>query len=229
MKQIYLIVLLISSALFSFGQSIRPFKAFDIGGGVNVNTLNGDTETTTPSQSYSIHLAYNPDLYINFIAEFQTGQFKGGSVQNPTSRKFSSAFNSFSLRGQYQVGRLLFESDSRIINSFRNFYAGAGIGVVDIDIKPEDIRRSSVNYPEFYTGGVNQSLSLFLPLRMGYEIKLKNKFKETLAKVDLAYQYNVGLSDDLDGFRSGEFNDNFSQIVLGIKICSFMRQWNHSY
>jgi len=78
--------------------------------------------------------------------------------------------------------------------------------------------RYSVLIPEFYTPGEDNSNEILIPARIGYEFKVYNKYNEPSFKIDLAYQYNFILGDELDGFKAGKANDAYTQISLGIKF-----------
>lgn len=228
LKKILLIPFLILKFNFSFSQAIRPFKLFDIGTGVNLNKVAGDAETYTNTTSFNFNLTYNANPYLNLVTDLQFGKLAGGdSVATLTGRQFQNSFKSIAFRSQFQLGLLLKGKDDILINSLRNFYVGAGVGAIDNNI--DKINRTSKKLPGFTTNGINRSLEVYFPLRVGYDYKVKNAFKETLFKLDFGYQYNLGIGDNIDGFETGRLKDNFSQFFLGVKICAFGNYWAHSY
>jgi len=210
------------------GQAIRPFKLVDIGTGVSLNTFSGDAETYTRTRSYSFNVNYNPDPFLNLISELQVGKLAGGSAEETlTGREFQNSFKALNLRAQWQLGLLMAADRDPLKRFLQNVYAGAGIGVIASNIK--QINRESKMLPGYVTYGVNNSTDLYLPLRVGYDWKVKNSLRETLFKIDFGYQYNVGLGDNMDGFTAGRLKDNFSQFFAGVKVCAFGRTWAHAY
>jgi hypothetical protein len=97
----------------------------------------------------------------------------------------------------------------------KNLYASTGIGFV---VNNVTANRYSYKIPDFYTPGDDHSTEIFIPVRFGYEFKMFNDLGEPSVKIDLAYQYNFIMGDDLDGFIAGKSNDAYSEYVLGIKF-----------
>jgi len=211
-----------------FSQAIRPFKLFDIGTGINLNKVAGDAETYTNTTSFNLNLTYNVNPYLNVVTDLQFGKLAGGdSVATLTGRQFQNSFKSIAFRSQFQLGLLVRGSEDVFINSLRSVYAGVGVGAIDNNI--DKINRDSKMLPGFTTSGIERSLEVYFPIRIGYDYKVKNVFQETLFKIDFGYQYNVGIGDNMDGFDTGRLKDNFAQFFLGLKICAFGSQWAHSY
>jgi hypothetical protein len=114
-----------------------------------------------------------------------------------------------------QAGELMDYSDSPFANGLKNLYISSGLGYVVNNLKTN---RYSLKIPDFYTPGEDHSNEIFIPARIGYEFKLYNKYDEPSVRIDLAYQYNFVMGDDLDGFTAGKQKDAFSQISLGVKF-----------
>ena len=222
------LILLMSLPCFAYSQAIRPFKLIDIGTGVSFNRVAGDAETYTNTTSYNLSVNYNPDPYLNFITEFSLGELAGGDEKNTLSgRQFQNAFKSIAFRGQIQLGYLTTGRQNETLRAMRDLYVGAGVGLIANDIK--SINRQSILVPEYVTTGANNSTEVFFPLRVGYELKIKNSFKDTFCKLDFGYQYNLGLGDNIDGFQAGKLKDNFAQLFVGLKLCAFGRTWGYTY
>jgi hypothetical protein len=221
------LILLMSLPCFAYSQAIRPFKLIDIGTGVSFNRVAGDAETYTNTTSYNLSVNYNPDPYLNFITEFSLGELAGGSVETISERQFQNAFKSIAFRGQVQLGYLTTGRQNETLRSLRDLYIGAGIGVIANDIKK--INRTSVQASGYTTNGVDNSTEIYFPFRIGYELKIKNSFKDTFCKLDFGYQYNLGMGDNIDGFQAGKLNDNFAQLFVGLKVCAFGRTWGYTY
>ncbi|WP_207426591.1 outer membrane beta-barrel protein [Pedobacter sp. SYSU D00535] len=224
MKKNFTLLLLFLSAAIANAQAIRPFSAIDLGAGLSMNTATGDAETFRRTQSFHLNLSYNIDPYLNAIAEVQSGSLAGGdSLRTITGRQFLNRFNALNLRGQLQLGMFLPYSKDPITNLAKNIYTGVGIGMIMNNIT--DVNRRSSAHPDFFSGGVNRSMNVFVPVRLGYEFKIQDAYRETRMKIDLAYTHNFVLGDEVDGFTVGRYKDAISQLTLGFKACLFGKRW----
>jgi hypothetical protein len=92
----------------------------------------------------------------------------------------------------------------------------AGIGYVINHIFP--ISRYSVQIPGFYTAGQNNSQEPFIPLRIGYDFKVFNKYEQPAFKVDVGYQTNFVFGNGLDGFTTTSNYKIYTQFTVGVKF-----------
>lgn len=191
----------------------------DIGAGASFNTVTGDAETSKRTTSFNLNLNCNLDIFSTLVAEIQFGQLAGGdSLTTYTGRQFTNQFNAFCFRGQMQLGKL----SKRLPNAIQRIYLSSGIGVINNKVQEN---RTSILVPFFTTAGKDKSSNFFVPLKLGYEFPLKNAYHEPILKIDIAYQLNFVLGDDIDGFAAGKYQDTFSQFSLGLKAGIFGRQW----
>lgn len=206
--------------LYGSSQVVNPYRIFDIGMGANMNSTSGDAETLKRTVGLHLNFNYNIDPYTNFLAEVQFGQLAGGdSAATFSGRQFTNQFNSVSVRGQMQLGKLFY----RLPKEAQRVYISSGIGGIANNIT--NINRESQKIPGYSTIGKEQSINLFIPARLGYEFPVKNAYRETILKIDLAYQHNFVLGDDIDGFAAGKFKDAFSQFSIGFKTGLLGRRW----
>ncbi|MGZ3871596.1 MAG: hypothetical protein ACXVJD_01695 [Mucilaginibacter sp.] len=213
-----LLFLLICIASFTAKAQLGyNYSQFDIGTGVGFNKVYGDAETLTTTQSVHFNITYNQTPFTNFVFEAQLGKLRGGdSVNTRSGRYFNNDFVAFIFRGQLQLGELLDYSNSKFNNVLKNLYVSVGAGFVRNHIT--QINRYSIKVPGYFTPGENASKDPFIPLRLGYEFKLFNKYDQPSVKIDLGYGYNFVLGEGLDGFTSGNKNDQFAQYTLGVKF-----------
>ena len=108
------------------------------------------------------------------------------------------------------------ESITPLANALKNLYVSTGIGYIVSHMTY--INRNSILLPGYSTDGLDNSNQLFIPARIGYEFKVFNKYDQPSFKIDIGYQYNFVLGDNLDGFTAGASKDAFSQITLGFKF-----------
>jgi len=193
------------------------YAQYDVGFATGINKVYGDAETFTQTQSIHFNLNYNVSPFINYVLELQLGQLKGGdSLKTLSGRQFTNDFTSVMFRGQVQLGELVDYSQNPMLNAFKNLYLSTGVGFVVNHLTQAN--RYSILMPGYYTPGSNNSNEILIPARIGYEFKIYNKFNEPSFKVDIGYQYNFILGDDLDGYTVGNKNDAYSQITIGVKF-----------
>lgn len=193
------------------------YGEYDLGFAVGQNTVLGDAETKVSTKSAQINFNYNPSPFINYVLEVQTGDLKGGdALTTNTGRQFTNNYVGVFLRGQVQAGEIMDYSHSRIKNALKNLYISTGVGYMVN--KMTYINRESVLIPGYTTPGLDNSNSIIIPARIGYEFKIFNSYNQPVVKIDLGYQMNFAMDDNLDGFTAGEQKDKYSQITLGVKF-----------
>jgi len=184
---------------------------------LGINQVSGDVATKTNTTSVHFNFTYNQTPYTNFVFEAQFGKLAGGdSLKSADGRQFNNNFSAFLFRGQLQLGEVFDYSNSPFKNALKNLYLSAGIGLVVNHIT--SINRYSNQTPPVYTPGVNNSNEPFIPLRLGYEFKIFNNYQQPSIKIDLGLQYNLVLSDNLDGYTAGNNNDAYVQATIGVKF-----------
>ncbi|MDB5089423.1 MAG: hypothetical protein JWR09_3417 [Mucilaginibacter sp.] len=212
-----LTLLVCFTAFIAKAQIGYNYAQYDIGTSVGFNKVYGDAETVTTMPSINFNFTYNATPFTNFVFEVQLGKLRGGdSVLTKSGRYFNNDFSAFIFRGQLQFGEFLDYSNSQFNNALKNLYVSAGIGFVRNNIT--QVSRNSEKVPGYYTGGDDKSKEPFIPLRIGYEFKLYNRYSQPSVKIDLGYGYNYVLGDGLDGFTAGSKNDVYSQFTLGVKF-----------
>ena len=217
LKKLVLICLICLGTFTAKAQLGYEYSEYDLGFAGGINTVVGDAETKTNSKSAHINFNYNPSPFINYVLEAQTGDLKGGdALTTESGRQFTNNYVAVFLRGQVQAGEFMDYSRSRLKNALKNFYLSTGVGF--IVNKMTYINRESVLTPGYTTDGLNNSNGIIIPARIGYEFKIFNSYNQPLVKIDLGYQMNFALDDNLDGFTAGNLNDKFSQITLGVKF-----------
>jgi hypothetical protein len=216
-KKFFLMCLVCLGTTAAKAQLGYEYGEYDLGFAGGLNTVFGDAETKTQTKSGHINFTYNPSPFINYVLEAQTGDLKGGdALTTNTGRQFTNNYVAVFLRGQVQAGEFMDYSTSRIKNALKNLYVSTGVGYM-IN-KMTYINRESVLIPGYTTTGLDNSNSIIIPARIGYELKIFNSYNQPLVKIDLGYQMNFAMDDNLDGFTAGLQKDKFSQITLGVKF-----------
>jgi hypothetical protein len=216
LRKVFFTGIICCAAFVSKAQLGFNYAQYDIGFGGAINQVYGDAETIKKTPSVHFNFNYNQTPYVNYILEAEAGRLEGGNeYKDMSGRQFSNSFTAGIFRAQVQAGELIDYSQSAFANAFKNFYLSSGIGFV---VNSVSTNRYSYRLADFYTPGLDHSTELFIPARIGYEFKIFNDLGEPSVKIDLAYQYNSVLGDNLDGFDTGHSKDFYSEIVLGVKF-----------
>ncbi|RFZ85813.1 hypothetical protein DYU05_09530 [Mucilaginibacter terrenus] len=215
-KTIFFTFLLTAITFMAKAQIGYDYAQYDFGLGANINRVYGDAETIKNTPSVSISFNYNHTPYLNYIVEVQAGKLEGGSDTSKSGRYFKNRYTALVFRAQLQAGELIDYSRSGLMNGLKNLYVSAGLGYMINDIT--QINRESVITPGFFTGGEDKAKELFIPIRVGYELKFFNKYDQPSFKIDFAMQYNSSFGDNMDGFTAGKSKDKLVQYSIGLKF-----------
>jgi hypothetical protein len=221
LKSTLFTLLLSAVAVVSKAQIGYDYAQYDLGIGGAYNTVYGDAESIKGTPSVAVSINYNQTPYANYLFEIQSGRLEGGSVKSLTGRYFKNSYTALVFRGQLQAGEVIDYSGGGIMGGLKNLYLSAGVGYVLNDMK--DINRQSevLQYEDgrpYTTGGLNKSNELYIPTRIGYEFKFFNQYNQPSFKLDIGYQINFDLTDNLDGFDTGRSRDVWSQISVNLKF-----------
>jgi hypothetical protein len=216
LKKILFTIIISCIAFISKAQLGYDYAQYDIGFAGAINKVYGDAQTQKNTPSIHFNFNYNQTPFVNYILEVEAGKLEGGNaLKDSTGRQFSNSFTTAAFRVQVQAGEVIDYANSPFANAMKNLYLSAGIGMVVNDLTTN---RYSYLIPGFYTPGEDHSQEIYIPLRIGYEFKIYNKFNQPSVKIDLAYQNNLIMGDELDGFKAGKANDTYTEIVFGVKF-----------
>jgi hypothetical protein len=208
-------------ALVSKAQIGYDYSQFDIGFGGSYNQVYGDAEIVKGTPAAHINVTYNQTPFVNYLVEVETGKLEGGNARTTISgRYFKNNFTAIVFRGQLQAGEFMDYSRGGISSVLKNFYVSTGLGYILNNIKndPQHYNNVSNTKPVFITRGLTKSNELYLPARLGYELKFFNQYNEPSFKVDLGFQYNLDFTDNMDGFTAGKSKDNLIQYSITFKF-----------
>jgi hypothetical protein len=190
------------------------YSQYELGFGGSLNSVQGNAPPSKMTPSFLLNFTYNATPYVNYVFEIQLGRIAGGDSLT-TGRQFTGDLNAFVFRGQLQLGELFDYSTSPFKNAVKNLYVSAGIGYAVTHI-------TSITHfttKGVYSGGGQlNSQEPMIPLRIGYEFKIFNKYKQPACKIDLSYTSNRILSEYFDGYAVAGHDEAYSQISLGLKF-----------
>jgi hypothetical protein len=192
------------------------YSLYDIGVSAGFNTVSGDVLHTKTKPSVNFNFTYNPTPFTNIVFEAQLGRFAGGDSTKAPGEQFTSSFSAYILRGQFQLGEFVDYSSSPFLNGVKNLYVSAGVGYLVNHISA--ISRTPSQYPDVYFPGKDNIMAPFVPLRIGYEFKIFNRYQQPSFKVDLGYEYNYVFNDNVDGYALGKSKDIYTQFSIGVKF-----------
>ena len=208
-------------AVVSKAQIGYDYAQYDLGLGGAYNQVYGDAESVKGTASVAASFNFNQTPYANYIFELQGGRLEGGDVKSATGRYFKNSYTALVFRGQLQAGELIDYSGGGIMAGLKNLYVSTGVGYVLNNMKSINRTSSTLKYEDgtpFYTGGLDKSNELYIPARIGYEFKFFNQYSQPSFKLDIGYQINFDLTDNLDGFNTGKTKDRWSQISINFKF-----------
>ena len=195
------------------------YAQYDIGLGTTFNQLYGDAETVKSKAGVFVNFNFNQTPYVNYVAELQTGTLQGGDRESLSGRYFKNKYTALVLRVQLQAGEIIDYSNGGVMGVLKNFYVSSGFGYILNSINaPDDINRLSNTTPQITWPGLDKSNELYIPARIGYEIKFFNQYNQPSFKIDLGYQFNMDLTDNMDGFTAGKSKDKLIQYSIGLKF-----------
>ena len=155
------------TSLISKAQIGYDYGRYDVGFSVGSNQFYGDVVTAKSTKGVSFNFNYNQGPFVNYIFEMQFGKLAGGdAVNDPSGRQFAADYQYYALRLQLQAGEVIDYSRGGLANALKNLYAGAGLGIIYSNIT--SINRYSVQYPGYYTPGLDKASQVFIPFRIGY-------------------------------------------------------------
>lgn len=215
LKKILLsLIVVFAAALGAKAQIGYNYSQYDFGVGSSYTKTKTDFAKSTGRYSFNANFTYNQTPFVNFIAELQVGSMNGYDLSKVVgddsfaSVGFNNNYTSVAFRAQLQMGEILDYSHSQFKNFFKNLYISSGVGVVYSNYKP---------FPSDDDTELKGS-DIFIPIRLGYELKFFNAYSEPTVKLDLGYQYNYVFSDNFDGVSFGKGSDSFTQFVVGLKF-----------
>ena len=220
-KTTFFTILLTVITLATKAQIGYDYSQYDIGFGGSINQVYGDAEIVKSTPAAHVNFTFNQTPYVNYLVEVEAGKLEGGNAETTLSgRYFKNNFTAIVLRGQLQAGEFIDYSQGGLMNIVKNLYVSSGFGYILNNIKndPQHYNNVSNTDPVFITRGLTKSNELYIPARLGYEFKFYNQFNQPSFKIDLGYQFNIDLSDNMDGFTAGKSKDNLIQYSITFKF-----------
>lgn len=223
MKKLLLVFLLIITTKVVKSQ-IYNFARLGAGASVSSTYPYADLARGNFGYAASVTGYFNISPYLPLGLELQSGQVSGGSNDlDINTRKYKNRYFAAVVHGDVFVGQIFDYAYSDIMHFLKDFYVGTGVGLIRNNIV--DVQRVKLNSNPPYTfPGVDHSMNLLVPLRIGYEFKLYNSFGDQNCGINIGYTHNITWGEGLDGYNDpptrfkNNLPDQYGQIVLGVKF-----------
>jgi hypothetical protein len=226
--------MLLLSAMASKAQFDENYSKYAVGAGVSY--IKGATNINRQDSHFAENINFTYYMlspYIPFTFEIQKGLLSGGGLTvdlDKSGRQYSNNYLAAIVHGDFQLGYLLNvgSGSDPSLDIWKGLYAGTGIGLINDN---DQVQRTNViaangpiTGPDVYRfPGVDNSVNLMVPLRIGYEFKIKNSFGTPFIRLIFSYETNLVFGQGLDGYNdpASKFKHNFvsqyRQISFGIK------------
>ncbi len=171
------------------------YQQFTAGGGAGAATAYAGADLPQTHAAFYADIGYYPFSVFNIELEGQSGTLSGVSAANSKSLKnFNNNYKAVILDANLYLGVFFDAQKNKFLNVIKNFYGGAGYGII----------AGSINNVEIPITGaanhINNTLKI-IPFKAGYEYDiLRNNYNEPLLKIDLSARLNYVLGQGLDGY-----------------------------
>jgi hypothetical protein len=221
LRKLILFIVLVFAASSSFAQDAYNYSEMGIGffGGVNYPYV--DLKKANQGKSFDIVGYYNLSPYVPLGFEIQVGELSGGSViTDPSTRQYDNQYKAIIVHGDYSLGEIIDYENSVFGSIIKDLYGGTGFGVIVNHMKfIQRVQAGGYVFP-----GKDNSMSLVVPLRLGYEFKFYNAYGDPFMGLNIQYIHNITFNEELDGYTDppSHFKNNspdqYRQIQIGLKF-----------
>jgi hypothetical protein len=209
-----------SSSFYSLGVSYGATKMY------------GDLAFSNPQPAYAIELSKN------LVGRLQMGwQFQVGDFSTRDAHSGLRSFNHYIAVDQHfnlELGTFIGifypdYNDNIFLRILGGFYAGAGVGIINNDIK----RIADVQFTNQYNGEhannnpalIQSSTALYIPINAGFNYHVRPFWKFKGASVFGNFQFGYTMSDYIDGYKppykANTSNDAFTVASIGFRFNLF--------
>lgn len=215
--------IILTSIFLAFSISVYAqsnFYKLSIGGGAGFTRSYADLQ----EHNYGKALYGTADFFItpftSLGVEYQDGSVKGG--QNNLDRsgsRFDNSYRSLSINGKVFLGAFVAYKHSKLLDDLKGLYVGAGVGAIQnrlFDLQPNNRDEPEQVYRPL-------SREAFIPLNLGLNYYLPDKYGQYRYALNVNYQGNITLGEGLDGYDSSTIRfqngkpDVFTYLTLGLK------------
>ncbi|MDB5131485.1 MAG: hypothetical protein JWR02_1234 [Mucilaginibacter sp.] len=179
----------------------------------------------------NLSIIYNHKPNLSWVAEFQAGELSGGGLkpyEDKSGRAYDNRYLAFNMHIDFRLeglinteGTLFNKNGHSLLNFIKNFYIGAGAGVIDNNVTAQ---RYSIYNPAYRFPGTDHSINSMISARFGHEMKIYDAVNHVRYAIDIGYAHNLVFGSGLDGYNdpSSRFKHTstigqYRQIIIGVK------------
>jgi hypothetical protein len=164
------------------------YQQISLGGGVGAATTYAGSPIIKTTLAYNGILSYYPSQFFHLELEGQIGQLAGGQI-GTHHLNFTNHYQAVFFEPVLHLGTFLSNSESNFLKTFKNLYAGAGVGLIHNGVTDYDV----VNRYE-------RSIIPIIPVKVGYEYSFVDNYDDPLLKINFSYSINTSIGRGLDGY-----------------------------
>lgn len=221
-KSIVIAAMLFLCSNILLAQVSYNYTGYSIGAGGGAARADADIAQHITKSAFFVNFNYNYSPYTTFTAELQAGNLAGGNpLTDKDTRAFVNNFIAIELYADLQLGEYIDYQNRVFLSIVKNIYAGSGFGVIHNQMS--FIQRVSLDNPGYIFPGQDASTEIMLPLRLGYEFKFYNDYREPYIRLNLCYQENLVYGEGLDGYNDppaifrNNHVDRYALFSIGLK------------
>jgi hypothetical protein len=221
LKKIFLSIIGLLTFFNAFSQYNYSMWSAGAGGGFTQSYT--DVAKSKFGASFHVNGDYYLTPFLTIGAEAQVGKISGGDkITDPHLRAFDNNYKSFAFNGKVQLGQFVDYEYIPVLEAFKGLYLGAGIGVIQNNVKNVRIKPDGSNY---VFPGKDNSTNLVFPFSVGINFGFRDYYDRTKFILSLGYQLNIAIGEGLDGYNdpSAKFKNNasdrFTCTTIGLKYC----------
>jgi hypothetical protein len=194
------------------------FRPFSFGVGYGVTVASAGEETLTSANAAEVNFSYHFTPFVSLSLTGQFGQLTGGDLTTDTyGKQFINDYTAVFVHFDLQAGEFIDYERSPFLNGLKNVHVGTGLGYLANNI-------TSINLLNPVDGSaltyIKDSPNFVIPLRVGYEFKIFNRYDEPQLRLDLNYSFNTAFGTGLDGYTSiysHTFVNFYNYFSVGLK------------
>jgi len=178
------------------------YHQFSIGAGIGSTTAFGNTQTSVNKAAFNLNFNYNISPFFTLTLEGQMGKLAGGGASDFYARIFTNDYKAVIFHADLQAGELIDYEHDEVLNSLKNVYIGAGVGILSNDISYiQTVVPSGTSNLTTYPY-IKSSTNILVPVRIGYEVKIFNDYDMPRYRLDFAFNFSTAFGKGLDGYTS---------------------------
>lgn len=202
---------------------------YSLGVSIGATKVYGDLSYSNPQPAYALYLSKNLVGRLSMGWKFEVGDL---STRDPKThlRSFNhyiSLDQHFNLELGTFIGIFYPDYNENIFTRILGgFYAGAGIGAINSDIKrianTEFNTQNNGSIADANPAILQGNMAIFFPINGGFAYHVKELWKFKGATFFGNFQYSYTMSDYIDGykppFKANKSNDVYTVMSLGFKF-----------